>query len=106
MISSQDGTEDRRDRPPAAFLAGRSRGTGAACAVSASASAARGCAGAGLRTFSGGGPGSCSGWAVAPSLLPRLELCRWHLMLRRRRRFGRFGLLFGWLRLGCGAIRF
>ena len=25
MISSQDGTDDRRDRPPAAFLAGRSR---------------------------------------------------------------------------------
>ena len=27
MISSQDGTDDRRDRPPAAFLAGRSRVT-------------------------------------------------------------------------------
>src|SRR5262249_57204004 len=30
MISSQEGTDDRRDRPPAAFLAGRSRVTAGA----------------------------------------------------------------------------
>ena len=30
MISSQEGTDDRLDRPPAAFLAGRSRVTAGA----------------------------------------------------------------------------
>src|SRR5215472_16542113 len=43
MISSQDGTDARRDRPPAAFLTGRSRaGSGCRSAATASSSAGRG----------------------------------------------------------------
>jgi hypothetical protein len=47
MISSQDGTDARRDRPPAAFLTGRSR------AGPGSPSAAAGPNSAGWRSASG-----------------------------------------------------
>jgi len=39
MISSQEGTEDRLDRPPAAFLTGRSRAGGGDCAALSSSMA-------------------------------------------------------------------
>src|SRR6266851_4745551 len=66
MISSHDGTDERRDRPPAAFLTGRSRVT---------AGAASGCSGAG-RARPGGGTRTrsagrlCSASGPGPSLLP------------------------------------
>jgi hypothetical protein len=68
MISSQEGTDARRERPPAAFLAGRSRAAAGGCcggaAVSssgpASLAAVRVCAAACLRSGSG------SGWAIGP----------------------------------------
>ena len=40
MISSQEGTDDRRERPPAAFLAGRSRAGAGGCAVLSSSAVA------------------------------------------------------------------
>ena len=49
MISSQDGTEERRDRPPAALRAGRSRGADAAGALSSFSGAWRARPGAGIR---------------------------------------------------------
>jgi hypothetical protein len=52
MISSQDGTEERRDRPPAAFRAGRSRGTAAAGGLSGWFAGGRAWPGAGTRACS------------------------------------------------------
>ena len=66
MISSQDGTDERRDRPPAAFfLAGRS-GAGACwtpLVILPSCSAAAGRGGAETRAGSGCGRGSGSAGA-------------------------------------------
>ena len=71
MISSQDGTDARRERPPAAFLTGRCR-AGACCAAAAGAlsCSAAGPAGAGTRA----GPGWARPSGPAASWLSRLPM--------------------------------
>src|ERR1700751_5185736 len=65
MISSQDGTDARRDRPPAAFLTGRSRaGAGSPAAAAGATPAARRSV-SGARGGSACGPGGGGAGAAA-----------------------------------------